>query len=184
MTGTKTIHEPSQIYLGSWIAARAFDTGWTEWFRFTELGEALRPGGVLDKAIRDARTRRPSAAPTDGSAPPAKRPACARDDQCKGNRICVAGECRDGCTSDAICKGERICQQGRCQPGCRTDDQCAANRICQQGRCEPGCRTDDQCKGNRICRLGQCEAGCADDTQCLVGQRCNQGRCVDEGGAK
>lgn len=49
------------------------------------------------------------------------RAACEDDTQCKGDRICVEGECvyADECEKDTDCPGEAVCEAARCveRPG-------------------------------------------------------------------
>jgi hypothetical protein len=54
--------------------------------------------------------------------------ACAKDTDCKGDRICQAGQCvypsptapaapvAGICTKDTECKGDRVCHEGQCKP--------------------------------------------------------------------
>ena len=58
----------------------------------------------------------PPSAPITPLVPPAAV-GCQRKEDCKGNRVCVDGQCRqaaDACTKDADCPGEQLCQQAKC----------------------------------------------------------------------
>jgi hypothetical protein len=63
--------------------------------------------------------------------------ACTSSDQCKGGRVCEAGECVDraGCTKDTECSGDLLCHEGSCQAGCTKDTECSGDLVCTDGFC-------------------------------------------------
>ena len=61
----------------------------------------------------------PAAPPAEPGKEPEAAPGCAKDADCKGDRICEAGTCVDpasgrGCAKDTDCKGDRVCEAGNC----------------------------------------------------------------------
>ena len=111
-----------------------------------------------------------AAAPAPVPAAPAPAPAAVAPPPAAG-----------GCTKDTDCKGDRLCQAGQCvfaQPaaasappppaaGCAKDTDCKGNRVCQAGQCvaattpapapaAAGCRANTDCKLGRVCRAGDC----------------------------
>lgn len=130
-------------------------------------GQAALPPPVATAASSVAAAPPVAAPPPQAAATqrPDVRGGCASDAECKGNRVCKAGQCvtpvptaaaalsSGGCASDAECKGGRVCTHGQCSasPAPATPPAAPAG----------GCASDAECKGGRLCRAGRCTTGSA-----------------------
>jgi hypothetical protein len=134
-------------------------------------------GGAPAPPPAAATTAPPAASPAAPPAPPPAAPAstsaggCAKDDDCKGNRVCRGGECYDpsaapGCAKDVDCKGDRVCRNGECVDasaagGCSKDADCKGGRTCVKGQCVEAVKcagNDADCPGDLVCVKGTCRS--------------------------
>jgi len=82
---------------------------------------------LTDKSTRRAPAPLPATAPASSG--------CAKDTDCKGERICRDGRCSEpkasaACGRDTHCKGDRVCSEGRCaDPGPTKTPEGVGNRL-------------------------------------------------------
>jgi len=97
-----------------------------DWFAPDEQRAMQLAWAVEYLAAHVAPPSAPTAAPrsttTTGATTSVPRGGCMNDEQCKGDRRCLAGRCRApdwspaaACTRDIDCPGDWICEQKRCQ---------------------------------------------------------------------
>lgn len=128
--------------------------------------------------------------------------ACTKDADCKGDRICSSGQCKesqktDACTKDSDCKGDRICSSGQCTDSqkadtCTKDSDCKGDRVCKSGKCENNAAVDKKgftkcgaitCRPNQYCNpnIERCNLGCLSDLNCTDNQVCTKRKGSDSG---
>jgi uncharacterized membrane protein len=108
---------------------------------------------------------------------------CASDTDCKGNRVCVDGECADrdvpiivevpaGCARDTDCKGNRVCVDGECREPAvppttvvevrpsTTCDDCPGKCLAIKQKCNDGSVRDCFLAGACMCECKLAAGGC------------------------
>jgi hypothetical protein len=90
---------------------------------------------------------------------------CEKDTDCKGDRVCRAGECVDPesrkCEMDNDCPGDEVCRSGACRQPQATPPQAAPQAAPMPAAAPPParwemrgeCRTDLECREGCIDRL-------------------------------
>ena len=143
-----------------------------------------------------------SSAGRDSDLPGTTTTGCTKDTDCKGDRLCVNGQCEspvgtdggipigtpDGgtasCQTKYDCAAGQACVHNQCsatQPGggCSSDAQCARGAICVGTTCQLGCSTTPDCSTPQICNAvtATCVT-CSRTNQCPAGQACLGGACL------
>jgi peptidoglycan-associated lipoprotein len=100
-------------------------------------------------------------------------PKCDTDKDCREHEYCVQGKCQQ-CRDDRDCHGG-VCKDGRCEDKssmserCSDDLQCPPGTSCINGSCRP-CKDDDECGEGGKCNKGRCAragaGGSGDDAIC------------------
>jgi hypothetical protein len=108
---------------------------------------------------------------------------CARDTDCKGNRVCVSGDCVDrevpvivevptGCVRDTDCKGNRVCVEGQCREAAAPPtqvvevvpsiscDACPGKCLAIKQKCNDGSVRDCFLAGACMCECKLAAGGC------------------------
>jgi hypothetical protein len=157
---------------------------------------------------------------------------CSKSQQSEGSQDAnapKAGAVAAGCAKDTDCKGDRICERGQCvapapskasagpvvqappltaptetmavphpdAPKCQSDSACADGHRCntRYGRCAWPCESDADCVAGMQCIVGSSGGGgtcarkipsfrCTDKVRCFAGERCCPGfdpTCVPAG---
>jgi len=124
--------------------------------------------------------------------------ACADDDPCDGEEMCVEAECKDG--EALVCDDQNPCTDDSCEQGvgckfvpndanvCADTDACNGVETCVAGTCEAGqapvCNdnkpcTDDSCDPATGCKYTADDTkGCADANKCNGEETCSNGLCL------
>ncbi|MCG3172816.1 MAG: hypothetical protein GMKNLPBB_00975 [Myxococcota bacterium] len=134
-----------------------------------------------------------SATPSDGAV--VNPGSCISNEECKPDRICVAGKCDAPSTCNAT-NADTACPVGwecntlsqqckKTQTGCTADSDCTsqapktkcntATGQCEEPpkTCSPPCLTTERCNPTTLtCEPGG-PAGCTSDAMCPPGQKCN-----------
>lgn len=107
--------------------------------------------------------------------------ACTKDADCKGDRICSSGQCKesqktDTCTKDSDCKGDRICKSGKCENNAAVDKK--GFTKCGDITCQP----NQHCNPNvELCNTGcLSNLNCTDDQVCTKRKGSNSGECTNK----
>ena len=98
---------------------------------------------------------------------------CNDDSQCKGNEICLNGECQEGCTNDYHCKHKFV-----------YINQQKLGTKCYKNKCVPTCELNGQhgirCRSPQYCHIDHkvCLDKCSSNFDCEDDYKCHNGKCL------